>query len=490
MFWYRIGDRNRVFFDAGLQRRTTLSMSFRILHYSDVENATDDPQRVGRLVGCLREHRDDATLVCGTGDITGPGLLSMETDGEHALPLFEMLKPDFSTVGNHDFDNGFDALQTLVEDSPQQWLLANVETQEGDRFGAAFGVRPTATTTVEASGEAHTVGLVGVTDPETLDGHWFASDLTVTDPVEAVRDELPNLGDCDITVVLSHAGTRDAEIARLDGVDLILGGHDHDRRAETVDGTPVVHPGERGERLSAVEFDGDTPSVTLHDVTESPVADDVTERYRELFADLGLDETLTHLETPVFRHRDDRYPESPIGNFVVDAFRWQTGADVAVAHPLMFRGGPPLVGDVSIGDVRATTPFGSELHTTTVDGENLRALLESFGTVEFLDNSEVFGHVSGVSLSWRRDEDGLELVDATVDGGPIDTSESYTVAAPSFEFSSDDVYPVLDWEDIEADYDHHHDALVEYAREYGIDSDTDGRMELVAETTEESVRSP
>lgn len=66
-----------------------IRMSIRILHYSDIENATDDPKRIGRLTRCVREHRDDSTLICGTGDTTTPGLLSMETGGEHVFPFFE-----------------------------------------------------------------------------------------------------------------------------------------------------------------------------------------------------------------------------------------------------------------------------------------------------------------------------------------------------------------------------------------------------------------
>lgn len=72
-------------------------MGLRIRHYSDIENATDDPQRIGRLTTCLRERLDDATLVCGTGDTIGPGLLAMETAGEHVLPFIDAAKPDYST---------------------------------------------------------------------------------------------------------------------------------------------------------------------------------------------------------------------------------------------------------------------------------------------------------------------------------------------------------------------------------------------------------
>jgi 2',3'-cyclic-nucleotide 2'-phosphodiesterase (5'-nucleotidase family) len=279
-------------------------MSVRILRYSDIENATDDPQRIGRLTRCLREHRDDRTLVCGTGDTTSPGLLS------------------------------------------------------------------------------------------------------------------------------------------------------------------------------------------LQDVTESPVAEDVAASYRALFAELGLEETLTRLEKPIARGRTDRYSETPIGNVVVDSIRWAADADVAVVHPLMLRSGPPLDGEVSVGDVRSTTPFDNDLHSARLDGDELVALFESLVSPEFLElDAEVYGHVSGATLSWRRDDDGLELVEATVDGERPDASETYTVVAPTLEFVGDGLYPALMADRIEADHGSQHDALVGYARKHGIDPEPDGRMRVVSDTASGEFRS-
>jgi 2',3'-cyclic-nucleotide 2'-phosphodiesterase (5'-nucleotidase family) len=460
-------------------------MAVRILQYSDIENATDDPGRIGRLTQALQTRREEDTLVCGTGDTTAPGLLSMETDGEHITPFFEAIEPDFSVPGNHDFDNGVDAFRTVVADSPQQWLVANL--RDGDRpLAHDLGVRETATVGVD--GER--IGLVGVTDPVTLGDHVTTGEVTVTDPVAAAEAAVTDLpADCDHVVVLSHAGGRDDELARIEVVDLVVGGHEHDRRADAVAGTPVAHPGERGERLTEAEL-GDEVTVTLHDVTDAPVEAEMAETYRDLFAEFGLNETVTRVDDSIGRTQTDRYPETPIGNFVVDAIRWVADADVGVVHPLMLRSGPPLTGDVSVGDVRSTTPFDSGIHSTRLDGEELLALFESLDSPDFLDlDGEVYGHVSGATLSWRRDDGGLDLVDATVGGQRPAPSETYVVAAPSLELYSDELYPVLDEDYIEADHGSQHDALVGYAREHGIDSGTDGRMQVIADTADGEFRS-
>jgi 2',3'-cyclic-nucleotide 2'-phosphodiesterase (5'-nucleotidase family) len=80
-----------------------------LVHYSDVENAYDDPDHVGRLAGTIESLRDEATVVCGTGDNTGPGVLAMVTEGRQSLPFYDAVAPEFETFGNHDFDHGVDA---------------------------------------------------------------------------------------------------------------------------------------------------------------------------------------------------------------------------------------------------------------------------------------------------------------------------------------------------------------------------------------------
>jgi len=93
-------------------------MALRILHYSDVENAYDDPERVGRLAGTIDAHRDDRTVVVGTGDDTAPGVLALRTEGRQALDFFRAVAPDVETFGNHDFDFGTDSLREIVAESP------------------------------------------------------------------------------------------------------------------------------------------------------------------------------------------------------------------------------------------------------------------------------------------------------------------------------------------------------------------------------------
>lgn len=79
----------------------------RLLHYSDLENAYDDPERVGRLAGLVRSLREDDALVCGTGDNTSPGVLALVTRGEQALDFFGVTDPRTASINPYAADLTF-----------------------------------------------------------------------------------------------------------------------------------------------------------------------------------------------------------------------------------------------------------------------------------------------------------------------------------------------------------------------------------------------
>ncbi|MFC7232930.1 bifunctional metallophosphatase/5'-nucleotidase [Saliphagus sp. GCM10025308] len=459
-------------------------MAPRLLHYSDLENAYDDPTRLGRLAHLIREHRDDETLLCDTGDTTAPGLLSMETRGRHVERFYEAVEPDLATFGNHDFDNGRDALESVVANSPQTWLTANLlESATGERFASERGVERTALRSVGGT----PIGFVGVTDPETVRPHPCTQSLTAEDPVPAVERAVDALADrsAETVVVLSHAGHADDDIARLEGVDLVLGGHIHDVRAERVDGTLVVRPGQRGGLLAEVQLTPEGPTADLHDVTDVPVATDVADAYRDLRANLGLEQPVAEAQAPIPRTVAECYPESAVGNTVGDAIRWAAGADLAVYNAMSLRAGPPLSGDVTVGDLRSAVPFDNEIRTAQLDGEEVTTLLESLATPG--PDLEVFGHLSGGRVRWRRTDRDLEFESATVGGDSVEATATYIVAAPAFAFEHR-LFDPLGPDRVVDVHGRCHPALVEYVDRYGL-STVEERMTATVDEAPDSVRS-
>jgi 2',3'-cyclic-nucleotide 2'-phosphodiesterase (5'-nucleotidase family) len=456
----------------------------RLLHYSDVENAYDDPDRIGRLAGLVRSLRDDDTLVLGTGDNTAPGVLSMVTEGRQALDFFAAVTPDADTFGNHDFDYGPDAITEIVRESPQTWVSANVAWADGERGGERFareaGVVPS--TVVAADGA--TVGLTGVTEPKTGSMCPGATGLAFTDPVAAVRRESARLREqgVDAVVVLSHLGSGDDELARETDVDAILGGHVHSRRVECVADTLLARPGANARGLLEVDLDSalSVDAVTVHDPADAPLHESVADAMDARRADAGLDEVVGHVDEPITRDRAVKHTgECRIGNFIADAYRWAADADVGLQNSGGIREGPPLAGDVTVADLVSVVPFDEPVTVAKLSGRELRQLCrEADGEHVQAVADRWHAHVSN-GLTIRRDGSGVEAVH--LDGVPLSTDDTYTVATTDYLFHTDHEFPVLDEQHRVERLSTQYEVLAAYARERGIDPAVEGRIRQAGE---------
>lgn len=444
---------------------------FRVLHYSDLEAAYDDPDRVGRLAGLLAARRDEATLVVGTGDTTAPGVLSLVTEGEQALDLFSAIEPDAATFGNHDFDYGLDRTKELVAASPQAWVSTNVYL-DGERFGTDVGVVPTKTITVGDS----TVGLFGVLDDATPALNPMAEPLTVTDPYEAGAKAAADLRDrgAEYVLALSHLGQGDERLALEADVDAVLGGHVHSERIERVADTVLTRPGVNGHVVLELVVD-DGLDVTRHEVDDAPKDERVATQLQNRRESAGLDTPVGTVTDPIERSERTVFRgESRIGNFVADAYRWAAATDVGLQNSGGIREGPALAGTVTVADLISVVPFEEPVVIAAVDGAELETLFrqargQAFG---FGEPDWWHAHVSGVRVTL--DGDAVDRV--TVAGDPIDHEATYTVATTDYLLYSDTEFPVLTPAHRVEELETQHRVLVDYAEAVGIDPEIDGRI--------------
>ncbi|WP_435129641.1 bifunctional metallophosphatase/5'-nucleotidase [Halobaculum sp. D14] len=472
----------------------------RFIHYSDVENVYDDPERAGRLAACISELDGPDALVVGTGDNTAPGVLATVSRGRGAIDFFEAIGADVETFGNHDFDFGADATRDIVASSPQTWVSANVRDENGEPFGRAEGVVPW---TVESVDGAR-VGVFGVTDPATDSLNPMAADLGFTDPYEAAEAAVADLGGegVDYVVAASHLGGGDDDLARVDGVDLVLGGHVHSERAETVDGVLCTRPGVNGEVVLEVELTADGASVTRHE--PAPLSGDgddgrgdedgrggddgrpgsVNERLvaslRERLASAGLDDVVGTVDDPIERTEAAIHGgESRVGNLVADAYRREADADVGLQNAGGIRRGHALAGDVTLADLISIVPFEEPVVTVELTGaELLDAFREMSASVaDFGEPDWWHGHVSGAEIVW--DDDAAALVSATVGGDPVDPDAVYEVALPEYLLHSDHEFPTIEQRHRAAEHGIQHDAIADYVREAGLSVAVEGRIRRV-----------
>jgi len=449
-------------------------VSPRIIHYSDVEKAYDTPERIGRFAGTVAAADGPDALVVGTGDNTGPGVLSLVTDGEQSLDLFTALTPAFETLGNHDFDHGLDATRDIIARSPQAWLTANAE-EDGERFARRL-TRPWASRTVDGQ----QLGFVGVTDPDTASANPQATTLTFTDPIEAVAEAATALREngADVIVVLSHLGRTDEKLARTCDVDVILGGHVHERRIDCVAGTLLTRPGANGKTVVEVDLGGPEPTAQFRETADGPVDDRVAEAIEDRLSAAGLDEIIGHVTEPLDRSRATTYGgECRLGNLVADAYRWATGADVGLQNSGGLRNDTvPLDGALTVADMVSVVPFEEPLTVAELTGEELRTLCRqgSGRQVEFGEPDWWHAHLSGVELVWNDDTQTIERL--RVDGRAVRDTETYTLATSNYLYYTEREFPVLTESHRVSVADVQYEALADYVRETDIAPAVDGRL--------------
>jgi 2',3'-cyclic-nucleotide 2'-phosphodiesterase (5'-nucleotidase family) len=443
-----------------------------ILHYSDVENAYDTPERAGRLAGALAELRDDTTLVTGGGDNTAPGVLSLACDGEQAQDVYDALDPDVDVFGNHDFDHGYDAARRAAREFPGEWLNANAHL-DGERFAAEH---TSPSVLVEAGDE--TVGVVGVANEATPEMNPKADALDVRDAPAVVSDAASDLRDAgaDYVVVVSHRGDRDDELATEVDVDAILGGHEHEEHVASVDGTLVARPAACGHGLLEVRL-GEDATASQRDTADFPVDETVADALRDRMDAIGLSEVVATVDERVTRtERDRKGGESPVGNFVTDAMRAAGDADAAFIFGGI-REDDPLEGDVTVADVHGICPFDDEVAVAEVDGATLLDALSDLALASRYDDPPAwwFGQVSGVELVY--DDRDHSVVEATVGGDPVDSDATYEVALSDYHAETDHIVRAIDTGDVVRTVKPLREALVDRAREAGVNTAVEGRIQ-------------
>jgi 2',3'-cyclic-nucleotide 2'-phosphodiesterase (5'-nucleotidase family) len=450
-------------------------MTLQILHYADLEDTYDDPELLGRFSSLISSLRDENTVLIGAGDNIAPGSLALVTEGRQALEFFDMIEPDVDTLGNHDFTCGLESLLSIVCESPQCWVCANVY-DDGKRFGQDAGIVPW--TIIEREG--HRLGVFGLAHPLTDEKSINAEALSFTDPIAAARDTVDTIRDraVDHVVCIAHLGEENShdhvdldDLAQAADIDVILGGHVHGHpQIDRVDETLLVRTAGKGADLAELRFNNEWTA--SHHATADVIRDQAVEqRFEMLHERSGLHDIVATVENPIVRSDETlNKGESRLGNFIADAYRWATDADIGIQHSPGIRGST-LQGDVTIADLVRLVPFNTPVMRAVVSGATLRTILAAGDELSARAKPNDWQlHLSGATVVF--DHDDRQLVDVTVDGEQISSSTSYSVAASEYLFRSFDVEPL----DEAVRFSRQFEVLADYARANGITPTLDGRI--------------
>jgi 2',3'-cyclic-nucleotide 2'-phosphodiesterase/3'-nucleotidase len=363
-------------------------------------NYADDQPRAMGLLG-MAFPKDGNTLVIDGGDTLqgSPLTYYCHTQGK-PMPMAAMMNDlgyDYITLGNHDFNYGYDTMLAYLKQSRARCLCANVSDRQGQM--------PLTGVAVHTLANGLRVGLVGiVTDwvnlwekPENL------RDLAVGDPFAAAARAVEALkGKTDVLVGIYHGGfendlesgrplshTKENIACRLCEAlpfDVLLTAHQHIAIANCVCAGPhVVQPPANAVGYLRVTMD---ENGRFFSEMLKPKAEVTLKPWEQkLFADLNLwlDKPVGRLSRPVWP--EDRLLMALHGSGIAELMnRAQLAASGAqlscVALGNDVRG---FDSAVTVRDVVASYVFSNTLVVLEVTGKVLRAALEQCATYFAVD---------------------------------------------------------------------------------------------------------
>lgn len=430
-----------------------------------------------RLVTALKQERDKLAgqnvLFLDAGDNFQGSLFYTTYKGKAEGEFLNQMKPDAMTLGNHEFDDGEDAIAPFLEAAQFPVTTANVKPNAQSKLGDR--VKPSVV--LDIGGQK--IGIVGGLTNDVVDIASPGPNITIEDDVKAMTAEVEKLKAEGVNkiIALTHIGyvrERDV-IAKIPGVDVVVGGHSHsllsntDPKAEgpyptmvdNPDGykVPVVQAASYSKYLGEIKIVFDDNGV-VKEATGAPIFLDksitpdeaVLARIKELGAPIEelKAKEVSESTKPIDGSRETcRARECEMGNLVADAILDRVkGQGVQI----VFQNGGGLRasidgGVVTMGEVLTVLPFQNTLATFQITGKDVVDALEN-GASQLEEGAGRFAQVAGLKYSFDKSQPaGSRIKDVQVKEGdawaPIDPAKTYLVATNNYVRQGGDGYKVF-----------------------------------------------
>ncbi len=437
---------------VALSSASFADVSFKLLLTNDIYEY-EGYAGVAAVVAAERANSENVIFVHG-GDTFSPSVLSGLDKGEHIVELINMVKPDYFTLGNHEFDFGPEiALKHFANMGDTIHLTANITDGDGNAV-PGIGSRH-----IMDLGEIK-LGFFGVTSEDAA-VKSSVGDFQFSDAVTAAEEQAAALKEegADMIIAIAHTDIiDDFTLVRSGIADIILSADDHNQMTFWDGSTALAESGQDGEVVVAISVTARkddrgrtrwSHSFDILNPADFEVPADVAAKIAEL--DASLDSKLSTVigKTSVEMNTTRpfiRQQETTFGNMLADALREATGADVALTNGGGIRAKKvyPAGSDITSGDIFAELPFGNVTIVVEQTGAQIVEALEN-GVSRHEDVNGRWPHISGMSMTVDlAAEAGSRVSNVMVGGAPIDMGKTYTLATNDFLGRGGDGYSTFD----------------------------------------------
>ncbi|QUO38304.1 5'-nucleotidase C-terminal domain-containing protein [Dysosmobacter sp. Marseille-Q4140] len=370
-----------------------------ILHTNDVHGAIAGYAKVAALKNAY-EAKGAYVLLMDAGDfIQGDPTVSV-SEGATAVELMNMAGYDVVSMGNHEFDYGYENMKTLAAAAEFPIVDANVlyngkvafednvvfTAPDGTKIGV-FGLD-----TPETATKAHPAKIQGVT---------FLAEDKLFDCAKKQVAALEAEG-CDYIVCLGHLGIDDEStgnrsidlLKKVSGIDVFIDGHSHSTLGEVtaaaeaagIAGTAVTSTGTKLENVGVVTINGESISATVTALADLTAEDaDIAARaaaiQKEIDDDYGTVFAKTEVALNGEKDPGNRTEETNLGDLICDALVWGAKKNGETVDAAVTNGGgiraSIAAGNITKKDINTVLPFGNTLGIVKVTGAELLEALEA-----------------------------------------------------------------------------------------------------------------
>ena len=460
-----------------------------ILYTSDIHCGIDEGFGYAGLeqIRKYEQEKGYEVILVDDGDNIQGDPLGLLTKGDALIDLMNKMGYSVAIPGNHEFDYGVDNFLSLAEKAQFKYISCNFQ-YKGENVFDPYVIR-------EIGGRK--IGFVGVTTPTTITAskptlfedengefvYSFLQDETGEGVYNAVQSAVDNARKegAEYVIVLGHLGNEEQcrpwtyadVISHTNGIDAFLDGHSHDTDQvimknkdgkevpRSACGTKMQHIGwcripAEGEVTAGIyswTLDDSAPEVLgIENEMSAAVKEARGSISKLLEGKIAVSEQEMTIYDPVAvdpewgKVRMIRRAETNLGDLCTDAYRFVTGADIALLGGGGIRVSIPA-GDVTMKNMYEVFPFGNEICVVQATGQQILDALE-WGAAAVPGESGGFMQVSGLSYeihtyidsTCTKDVNGMftgvagerRVKNVKVNGVPIDPDALYKVAGNDY----------------------------------------------------------
>jgi 2',3'-cyclic-nucleotide 2'-phosphodiesterase (5'-nucleotidase family) len=386
----------------------------------------------------VRRERAGAVLAFDCGDTLHGTYPAVASRGDALVEPLNLLGLDGWT-GHWDFAYGPDRLRDVARRLHHPFLAANCFHTDTGRLAFAPSV------TIDRAGiRVGVIGLAATIVDKTMPPH-FSQGLRFTLGREELPEHIRRLREhegADLVVVLSHLGfPQDCQLAAdVQGVDVLLSGHTHNRLTEPaiVGGTVIVQSGSHGSFVGRLDLAiaGGATRVVAHqlvpmdesiepDAEMTAAVDRILAPHRAMLA-----EVVGHTATPLDRAT---MLESTMDNLLLQAIAEAAGTHLAFSNGWRY-GAPVPPGPVTMNDLWNMVPPNPPVSVVELTGVELQEMLEenlehTFARDPYRQMGGYMKRCWGITMHVKLENPaGRRIQHLTVGDEEIDPERPYTAA--------------------------------------------------------------